>query len=314
MIVEPLAKPALESHQLRIKTVASRVNPVDIDLMNGMPFISYKNPQIGGIDGAGKVVEVGDDVSDVRVGDEVFYYRKFTDIGTWGEEIVIDGTDIAPIPTHLSAQDAGAIALPLLTAFAALQQLEAAAGSSILIHGAAGGVGLQATQLALHMGLDVTATASKRDTDMLLELGVTQVIDYRANDFAEVLAGKKIDYVFDVIGGETLLKSLELASKAVVSTSYPDVDSMDKTGIRMPGILKTLMRLSTSKFPRKAKKFGVKLLGQVTGPDAALMQQASTLASQGKFRVPSYPTVSLSQIEQEGMQNTRVGSVILFQA
>ena len=312
MQVQEVEQEELLPHQLRVKMVSSRINPVDLDLMKGMPFLSYKKPQIGGIDGAGVVLECGADTEEFQPGDQVFFYRKFTDIGTWAEEIVINAADVAKIPQNVGMQEAGAIALPLLTAYDALSQLEVRPGERILIHGAAGGVGFQAVQLARKMGLEIVATAGPGDIEILEKAGVKQIINYREEDFSEVLNSGEVDYVFDVLGKEVLLKSLALKPKKVVSVAYVDTDKMSKTGIKMPGILKFIMKLAMGKFRRAAKKHGTQIIGQVTGANGKMLQEASDLISQSPFISRNYSQLSLSEIESKGFPEKSIGKVISF--
>ncbi|MEL6842964.1 MAG: NADP-dependent oxidoreductase, partial [Bacteroidota bacterium] len=190
MKVMELDVPRMGPQQLTIKMASARINPVDIDLMKGMPFLKYKKPQIGGIDGAGTILDMGSEVNGFQIGDEVFFYRAFTDIGTWAEQIVIDAQYVASIPQSLNLIQAGGIALPLLTAYESLIQMEPKRGESILIHAGAGGVGYQATQIALGMGLKVIATASDQDFGLLRGLGVEALIDYRSQDFSQILANQ----------------------------------------------------------------------------------------------------------------------------
>ncbi|MEL6251916.1 MAG: NADP-dependent oxidoreductase [Bacteroidota bacterium] len=312
MQVQEVEQEELLPHQVRVKMVSSRINPVDIDLMKGMPFLNYKKPQIGGIDGAGEVIASGAKVQNFQAGDQVFFYRKFTDIGTWAEEIVINAADVAKIPENVSTKEAGAIALPLLTAFDALTQLEAKTDERILIHGAAGGVGFQAVQLAKKMGLKLVATAGPKDVEILEKAGVEQIINYREADFSEVLETGELDYVFDVLGKEVLLKSLALKPKKVVSVAYVDTEKMGKTGIKMPGILKFIMKLAMGKFRRVAKKHGVQIIGQVTGANGKMLQAASDMLSESPFISRSYQELSLSEIESKGFPEKSVGKLILF--
>ena len=312
MQVQEVENEKLLPHQLRVKMVSSRINPVDIDLMKGMPFLSYKKPQIGGIDGAGEVIASGSEARNFQAGDQVFFYRKFTDIGTWAEEIVINASDVAKIPHNVSIEEAGAIALPLLTAYDALSQLGAKAGERILIHGAGGGVGFQAVQLAKKMGLRLVATTGPKDVEVLEKAGVEQIINYREADFSEVLKVGELDYVFDVLGKETLLKSLELRPKKVVSVAYVDTDKMSKTGIKMPGILTFILKMSMGKFRRVAKKQGVQIIGQVTGADGKMLQAASDMISASPFISRSYQQLSLSEIESKGFPEKSIGKVISF--
>ena len=293
--------------------VSSRINPVDVDLMKGMPFLKYKKPQIGGIDGAGEVVAVGAAVQAFMPGDQVFFYRKFSDIGTWAEEIAVNASDVAKIPQNISVTEAGGIALPLLTAYDALLQLKAQPGEKILIHGAAGGVGFQATQLAIKMGLEVIATAGEQDIDLLQKAGVNTIINYKTQDFLQEIAPQSIDYVLDTVGGEVLKKSLALKPKKVVSVHYVDTSKMIKTGVKLPGLLKWIMKMMMSKFSRLAKKHEVELIGQVTGADGDLLQQVSTEVNQMDFTVKLSKALTLNQIAKQGMSQQDVGKVILFQ-
>lgn len=172
MKIQNIESPKVQSEELKVKMISSRINPVDMDLMKGFPSLNYKNLQIGGIDGSGIVLEVGKGVSDFKVGDKVFFYRMFSDIGTWAEEITIPANYCAKIPNNIEAKEAGAIALPLLTAFDSLQQLNAKKGEKILIHGIGGGVGFQAMQVAKQMGLYVIGTGSQSDKHDLEKAGI----------------------------------------------------------------------------------------------------------------------------------------------
>jgi len=125
MKVQNIESPKTQSGELKVKMLSSRINPVDMDLMKGFPSLKYKNPQIGGIDGTGIVLEVGENAKDFSVGDKVIFYRLFSDIGTWAEEITIPANYCAKIPSKIEVKDAGTIALPLLTAYDSLTQLNA---------------------------------------------------------------------------------------------------------------------------------------------------------------------------------------------
>ena len=258
-------------------------------------------------------MEVGSAVKNFDVGDQVFFYRKFSDIGTWAEEITINALDVAKIPANTSTEEAGGVALPLLTSYDALQQLNAKVGEKVLIHGAAGGVGFQATQLAIKMGLEVIATAGERDFEVLQKAGVKSIINYKTQDFAQEIPQQGIDYVFDTVGGEVLKKSLALKPKKVVSVHYVDTSKMIKTGVKLPGVLKFVMKLMMSKFTKTARKNGVEIIGQVTGADGALLQKASDEVSQINFIVKPVRTISLSEVEKNGMSKADLGKVILFQ-
>lgn len=311
MKVQNIENPKTQSDELKIKMISSRINPVDMDLMKGFPSLKYKNLQIGGIDGAGIVIEVGLNVKEFSVGDKVFFYRLFSDIGTWAEEITIPANYCAIIPNHMEVQDAGTIALPLLTAYDSLTQLNAKKGEKILIHGVGGGVGFQALQLAKQMGLFVIGTGSQSDKSILDKAGLNQFIDYKAQDFSQVLRNKEVDYIFDVIGDDILKKSIALQPKKIVSVKFVDTSNMHKAGVNLPGIMKWLMKMMMGKFVKLAKKNKVELIGQVTGANGKMLQKAVDLIS-ANYTSRDFKSLSLMEISTNGITKNDVGKVIVF--
>ncbi len=312
MKVQEIKADNLQNNQVRIKMKASRVNPIDMDLMKGLPTLKYKNPQIGGVDGAGEIVEKGADVANFNVGDNIFFYRKFSDIGSWAEEITVNASDIAAIPINIEVQDAGSLALPLLTAYEALMSLSSKPGERILIHGAGGGVGYQAVQLAKHFGLKVIVNASESQKEILEKEGAEQFINYKTEDFEQILQADPPEYVFDVIGKKTLAKSIALKPKKVVSVAFPDTSKMHKLGVKLPGILNWLINFMNRKFVKAATKYQVELIGQATGADGNLLQKASDIAGKIDFSVRPYKTVTLDEIEENGLSGQDIGKVIVF--
>ena len=300
-----------QSGELKIKMVSSRINPVDMDLMKGFPTLNYKNPQIGGIDGAGIVLEIAPNVTDFSVGDKVIFYRLFSDIGTWAEEINIPANYCAKIPNNLDIKEAGTIALPLLTAYDSITQLNAKKGEKILIHGVGGGVGFQALQVAKQMGLFVIGTGSQSDKAVLDKAGLDQFIDYKTQDFSQVLRTKEVDYVFDVLGEDILKKSIALQPKKVVSVKFVDTANMHKAGVNLPGIMKWLMKIMMGKYVKLAKKNKVELIGQVTGANGKMLQNALDSISQN-YIPRDFKTLSLHDISTKGMTKNDVGKVIVF--
>lgn len=311
MKVQNIESPKTQSGELKVKMVTSRINPVDMDLMKGFPSLKYKNPQIGGIDGTGIVLEVGENAKDFSVGDKVIFYRLFSDIGTWAEEITIPANYCAKIPSNIEVKDAGTIALPLLTAYDSLTQLNAKKGEKILIHGVGGGVGFQALQVAKQMGLFVIGTGSQSEKAVLDKADLDQFIDYKTQDFSQVLKVKEVDYIFDVLGDDILKKSIALQPKKVVSVKFVDTSTMHKAGVNLPGIMKWLMKMMMSKFVKLAKKNNVELIGQVTGPNGKMLQKAVDLISVN-YISRNFKSLSLTDISTNGLTKTDVGKVIVF--
>lgn len=313
MKLKEIESPIPGANEVKIKMASSRINPVDMDLMKGMPFLKYKKPQIGGIDGAGTILQLGSGVKNFKVGDNVFFYRKFSDIGTWAEEITIDSSFIATIPAHLSLLQSGGIALPLLTAFDSLSNLNSKPGEKILIHAGGGGVGFCAIQIAKKMGLNVTCTVGTEDTDLLLSKGVEKVIDYKKDKFFEIIQPNHIDYIFDLIGGEVLKQSILLKPKKIISVHYVDPSKMDRVGMSIPGILKWILKLSTKKYDSLALKNSVQLIGQVTGGNGLLLQKASDFVNYKEFSVREQKAIFLSDIVKNPLNKKDIGKIIRFE-
>jgi hypothetical protein len=103
-----------------------------------------------------------------------------------------------------------------------------------------------------------------------------------------------------------------LKPKTIISVRYIQPENMHKIGIQLPGILKWIMKLTIKKFDKAAKKNHVKLIGQVTGADGKLMQKASDFASEVNYIIRTYPTLTMNEIQKNGLTRNDVGKVILF--
>ena len=163
-------------------------------------------PVIPGHEFSGEIAALGPEVRDVHVGDLVYGLNDWYRDGTSAEYCVARVSDLADKPTSIDHIHAAATPISALTAWQALvERAGLVAGQRVLIHGAAGGVGNLAVQLAHSRGARVTATASAANLEFVRGLGAEEVIDYRAQRFEDVV--RDVDVVFDTVGGETLEKS-----------------------------------------------------------------------------------------------------------
>jgi NADPH:quinone reductase-like Zn-dependent oxidoreductase len=187
---------------------AASINGVDARTRRGGIYKAHF-PHILGRDFSGIVSAVGPGVSDIIIGDAVFGVLDQGKDGTYAEKLVTRAELVVEKPRWLSHVEAAAIALTGITALWALEDTaHVQPGETVLIHGAAGGVGSFAVQLARHLGAKVIATASSANQHYVLGLGAHQVIDYSAEDFR--LVAPPCDVVFDTVGGETQIKSYEV--------------------------------------------------------------------------------------------------------
>ncbi len=173
---------------------------------------------IPGHDVSGVVAEIGAGVTDVVVGEAVYALTEFWRDGAAAEYTIARATDLAPKPRSLDYVQAAGIPLVGLTAWQALfDHAGLSAGQSVLIHGAAGGVGSIAVQLARWAGAHVIGTASARNRDVLRELGANQVIDYTSTRFEDVI--HDVDIVLDTMGGDTMERSWRVLKKGGILVS-----------------------------------------------------------------------------------------------
>jgi NADPH:quinone reductase-like Zn-dependent oxidoreductase len=207
--VERVQRPTPGQGELLVRVHAAAVNPIDtIVRTDGARGVSNARlPYTPGFDLSGDVVQLGEDVTDFKVGDEVFAMLHLRRGGAYAEYAIVKVSEAARKPTNVSHEEAASLPLVALTAWQALfETADLQSGQTVLIHAGAGGVGSIAIQLAKWKGATVIATASERNHEFLRELGADVVIDYRTQRFEEF--AKDVDVVLDPIGGDTQRRSL----------------------------------------------------------------------------------------------------------
>jgi len=165
-------------------------------------------PVIPAHDVSGVAADLGEGVTDIHIGDEVYGLIGFDRPGAAAEYVAVPATDLAAKPA--TADHFATATLPLggLTAWQALiDHARLEKGQHVLVHGGAGAVGTYAVQLAVHLGARVTVTASAADADFVTGLGASSVIDYTSR-FEEQVAG--VDIVVDTVGRNTLARSWQV--------------------------------------------------------------------------------------------------------
>ncbi len=233
---EDAPRPEINSDDVLIRVVATSVNPVDWKIREGYlkGMLDLKLPFTLGLDVSGVVEEVGSDVSEFKVGDEVYSRPDIAREGTYAEYVAVRASEVARKPSNITHEEAASLPLAGITAWESLFTnggLEA--GQKVLIHGAAGGVGSLAAQFAKAKGAYVIGTASARNAEFLRGLGVDEIIDYKATYFEEKV--KDVDVVFDTIGGDVQKRSWQVLKKGgilVSITDQPDQQAAEQHGVR----------------------------------------------------------------------------------
>lgn len=222
-----MEKPSINENQVLIEVRAFSINPVDWKRRSGK--MGGKLPMVLGGDVAGIVSEVGANVTNVKPGDHVFANAS----KTYAEYTRARAEVTVKIPDNLSFVEAAAIPLAGQTAWEALiDKGQLRDGEKVLIHAGAGGVGSLAVQIAKHYKSYVVSTASEKNKEFLTSLGVDRFIDYKKEDFEQVV--NDIDLVLDPIGGETQNKSLNVLKKGgrlVSLVQEPDEAKLKELGL-----------------------------------------------------------------------------------
>jgi NADPH:quinone reductase-like Zn-dependent oxidoreductase/acyl carrier protein len=206
------ARHAVGDHDVEVRVEASGLNFRDVLMALGT--YSGEPGPIGG-EFCGVVTSVGKDIAHVCVGDRVMGIGS----AAFSTSVVTPGALVTRVPKGLSAREAATIPMVFLTALYAFKHLGSLkAGERVLIHSAAGGVGMAAVQLARRTGAQVFATASRRKWDAVKALGIEHVMDSRTLDFSEhvmaATSGEGVDVVLNALTGEYIRRSLSVLRKS----------------------------------------------------------------------------------------------------
>jgi alcohol dehydrogenase len=223
---------------VRIK--AAGVNPADWKIREGymQQMMPLQFPSTLGMDFSGVIERIGEGVSGLKHGDEV--YGQAAEIlggsGAFAEMALANADTIAYKPKTLSHEEAAGLPSVGVSAWQALvETIGLSKGQKILIHGGAGGIGSIAIQLAKHLGAYVATTVSTNDKEFVKEeLGADEVIDYKTQNFEDVLS-HDYDAVFDTVGGETYTRSFKVLKRGGMIVSMleqPNQELMDRFGVK----------------------------------------------------------------------------------
>ena len=220
LIYEDAPQPHPGPGEVLVRVYASGIiaNELHYDVTYQTQTGTLRALPIPGHDLAGVVEEIGTGVTTLRQGEEVYALIAFDRDGAEAEYTLALPNELAPKPHSLDFVQAAAVPLSALTAWQALfDHAGLVAGQTILIHGAAGGVGVFAVQLAHRTGAHVIATASASNHDFLRELGADETIDYTTTRFEETV--HNVDVVLDMVGGDTLERSWQVVKQGGVLVS-----------------------------------------------------------------------------------------------
>ena len=228
--------------QVVVRMEATGVSFAEQQMRRGRYFDQPPFPFVPGYDVVGVVDGLGAGVDPALAGLRV---AALTKVGSWSSHVLVAAADVVPVPAGLAAADAETVVVNGITAWQMLhRRARVAAGQTVLVHGANGGVGSTLVQLALLAGVRVIGTASARHHENLREQGVIPV-DYREPDLAAAVrrhAPGGVDAVFDHLGGDSLARSWRLLAPGGTLVAYGVATALDDHGNRQLPVLKMVLR------------------------------------------------------------------------
>ena len=266
--------------EVLVRVHAAGLNPVDYKTRDGMLKVvqRYPLPVVMGNELAGAVEALGDGVTSFKPGDRVFARMPKGAMGGLAEYAVVPEQFLAKMPASIDFSTAAGVPLAGLTALQALRdELHVGLGSRIFIPGGAGGVGTFAIQLAKWLGAEVTTTASPRGRALVEALGADLVIDYTTERFEDQL--RDMDGVFDLLGGETLIKSfgvVKRGGKVVSIAGMPEPETARKD-LGRGVFLQSLFWLASYRIRAVARKHGVTYRYLFMHPDGRELAELAAL-------------------------------------
>ncbi len=292
LVYEDAPDPSLRNDDALVRVHACAITPTEL---TWTPTYTTRDgadrlPSIPGHELSGVVEAVGAIAADVKVGDPVYALTDFWRDGAAAEYVTVRAADLAPKPPSLSDVQAAAVPLAALTAWQALfDHAGLAIGQEILIHGATGGVGSFAVQLAHWRGAYVVGTASAGNVGLAHELGADQVIDYTSARFEDKVHGA--DVVLDTVGGDTRERSWGV--------------------LRPGGVLVTIVGSASAE---KAARYGVRGVDFIVKPSRAELIEIGRLIDNGKLRPlieATFPLEKAREAFEHGAAGHNRGKIVL---
>ena len=237
-----LSVPQIQPGHVLVKVKAAGLNPIDNVLAAGVmsAMMPHEYPLVLGRDAAGVVEAVGDGVTDVKAGDEVFGHVPLAppiQAGTLAEYVLLPTANVAVKPAGIDFVTAAALPLASAAAIASIEAIGPRSGEVVLVNGATGGVGSYAVQLLAARGVTVIATGTEADIERLAKLGATSVVDYTSGPVADQVRHAFPDGVHALINlvgntpDEVPLAAVTKGGKVATTTMAPDTDTLAAAGL-----------------------------------------------------------------------------------
>ena len=251
--IREIPTPVPEEDEVLVKIMTAAVNPLDNMIIRGEVklIVPYAMPLVMGNEFAGVVEKNGKNAARFKPGDRVYGRMPLKKIGAFAEYAAVKETALAVIPEYLSFEEAATVPLTALTAMQAFEVMDVHAGESVFISGGTGSLGAMAIPVAKSLGLHVYTNGSGDNEERVRKLGAEKFIDYRKENYADVLSG--VDHVLDILGDRELpneFKVLKEGGNLVSLRGMPNGRFARRSG--MPLFKRLLFQAAGCKYDRMA--------------------------------------------------------------
>lgn len=304
--IQEREKPQPKPNEVLIRAKAAGVNRPDIFQRKGYYPPPADAPQdIPGLEVAGVIETIGAEVTQWKAGDAVCALLSG---GGYAEFAVVDARHCLPVPTNWSFVEAASLPETIFTVWQnVFERGKLKAGEKFLVHGGSSGIGITAIQLAKAFGAEVYATAGSADKCKACEdLGAKRSINYKTEDFEEVLKDAGVDVILDMIGGDYILKNIRLLNPDG-RLVYINAMKGGKAEIDVTEIMKKRLTLTGSTLRNRDASFKAQL-------SAEILKNVWPVLEAGKFKPVIYKTFSLKDAAaaQQLMESSEhIGKIVL---
>lgn len=295
-----VSRPTIKPNELLVEVHAAGLNPIDNMIPTGIfkAVLTFQLPAILGSDLAGVVVEIGSAVTRFKVGDAIFASLFDLGTGSLADYAAVPESAAALKPANLDFVQAASLPMVGLTAWQALKErANLQPGQKVFIPAGSGGIGTFAIQLAKHLGATVATTTSTANVEWVRSLGADEVIDYKKQEFEQVLRG--YDVVLGTTKGDAIEKSVGILRPGgkIISLVGP-LDKAFARARRLNGLLGFVFGLMSRKIIRLSKKHGVSYAFLFVRPDGGQLNEIGGLVDAGIIRPVIDRVFAMEQAEE----------------
>lgn len=289
--IKEVPMPEIDEDDVLVKVKYAGVNPLDnMIVREEVKLITpYKYPLVMGNEFSGIVEKTGSSVTDFTEGDRVYARIPLNKIGAFAEYVAINKYAIAKIPDYLKFDEAACVPLTALTAIQAFELMNPSKGEKIFISGGTGSLGAMAIPIAKDLGLQLITSGSEKNRQRVMDLGVSEFIDYKTQDYSEILSD--VDYVLDTLGESELEKEFKILKPGGILVSLkglPNEEFAKRMGLST--VKKLLFKFAGRKFDKLASKKNQKYYFLFVESNGKQLEQVSRIFEEKNIK-PSIDTI-----------------------